>query len=387
MSGSSPRRLDAPPDASGGSWWPERRSLRRIGRVLSFGMPVLTALGTIHAQAGCGGWRVCECDVAEVRTPPPPVMMSGREVLEPWWKAWEKECIPVLIEVNVEGSYTRFHASASPGRLYGPALVLHASVQGGGRLMNDIPYLGNLTVTLSEPLFAAEFSAHDLCATKEATPSHLRFECLGHGGKTVAVEYRVEKGHELWIKTESGDTLGDDETARGHVVEMAPNACLTLHTDIPNRDLTPIRKVYRDDGPSDRCRTSTAPRRKVPATFVHEMLPKGHASYEYGQPTAMPGFPQRTCRASTQVRLVLPPAVGPSVDLGLLHGQCDMCQAVRLDDPNGAYAQCVDSRPMSVYQLGDHLHVVEGASVRQVPLPCGVELDFQMRDFAARLSL
>ncbi|MDI3289054.1 hypothetical protein [Polyangium sp. 15x6] len=188
---------------------------------------------------------------------------------------------------------------------------------------------------------------------------------------------------------EDGKELGrGDGRDSWHVTPMPPDACATLETKIPKRDLTPLANAYLDDRPSEHCRASTVTHRKVPATFVHEVLPKGHRYYESGTLERTRTPPYRLCRGVTQVRLVLPAEIAPSQDLGLLFAQCNgLCHATRWHNPNGAEVECHEGGQLAAYQLGNHLYVIDDEHVRQVPLPCGVELDFQMTGFVAQLGL
>ncbi|MBK9260462.1 MAG: hypothetical protein IPM54_11590 [Polyangiaceae bacterium] len=77
---------------------------------------------------------------------------------------------------------------------------------------------------------------------------------------------------------------------------------------------------------------------------------------------------------------MLPLPIGPAQDVGVLGGICDMpCTFYRSRKLNGAEVSCIASdMTVELYQLGDHLYIVDGDRVRQVALPCGVELDFYM---------
>ena len=192
----------------------------------------------------------------------------------------------------------------------------------------------------------------------------------------------------LVIKDNNREVGRGDGSDVWQVTPMPSDACATLETKIPKRDLAPLANAYLDDRPSERCRASTATLRKVPATFVHEVLPKGHPYYEEGRLRRSSTFPYHACRGATLVRLVVPAGIAPSQDLGLLFAQCDdPCHANRSHKPNGANAGCFEGGSVAAYQLGDHLYVRNDEHVRQVPLPCGVALDFQMTGFVAQLGL
>jgi hypothetical protein len=91
-----------------------------------------------------------------------------------------------------------------------------------------------------------------------------------------------------------------------------------------------------------------------------------------------------SCPDVTIARLVLPPSVGQSQDLGIVGAQCsEPCDASRFRQPNGATAGCFEGGHVTAYQLGDYLYVVESDRVRRVPLACNVELEFRLRDFVA----
>ena len=167
------------------------------------------------------------------------------------------------------------------------------------------------------------------------------------------------------------------------MVNGAPEgACARLETNIESRDLSALHKAFLNDEPSERCRNSASPRRKVPAVFVHEILKPADEDYESGklQRSEMPSH--RLCRGVTNVRVDLRAPINSSVLLGKLWAQCSgPCGATGMKPVNGASVDCEEGGRRSAYQLGDFLYVVGSQSVKRVPLPCGTELDFRVRDF------
>ncbi|MDI1478672.1 hypothetical protein [Polyangium sp. y55x31] len=354
------------------------------------------AFGVLRAQAGCGGMTVRMG--GEVEAGPsveaPSEAGNGGDAGD---AASEGEAgegttactTPVVIEVHIAGSYTADSIDPTDMvHLESPSLLTRYSFPEG---LSVLPQpRSTLSIALSAPLFAAEYAAVELCSAEEVTPSILRFLCLGSSGRPMAIEYRIEGKRRLVITTDHPEE-GRSVTQDGrHITPMPPDACATLVTQIPKRDLTRLRSAYLDDGPSTRCQGSASPRRKVPATFVREVLPEGHELHESGRLECRQSPTTRCCRSVTSVRLALPPDIGPSQDLGILYQQCDMCFASRLRKPNGAVVGCgggLATTTVQVYQLGEHLHIVDGDRVRRVPLPCGVELDFQMAEFVKPLML
>jgi hypothetical protein len=298
-------------------------------------------------------------------------------------------CIPVIINVSIEGSYKSTQPAPS-GNFYSPAVVVKHLVPSDPGIESSLHTWVGLSV--ARPHFAAPYSAQDLCSTEEASPSYLRLACLrsyfyrseiergARPDRLSTIEYRIENGRKLVILAD-GTAYPLSENV-SYNTPMPPGACATLETKIPKRNLEPLRKAYDDNNPSERCRTSTAPHRKVRATLVHQPLPNMGTFRRSTVP------PYHLCRGVTGVRLVLPPSIARSQDLGILSAQCSgMCSASREINPGRIYAKCIEGGTVEAYQLGDNLYVVEEDYVRQVPLPCGVELDFQVADFAVQLGL
>jgi len=381
----APRHSDDPPDAAGPAGRGARRGARVVGAAVLGGVIVAAAFGVLRAQAGCRGTTIrgaggADATVVEVRG------LDGSTEGEARGDAGDAggaagECsTTIVVDVYVGGAFTQ-HSDGGPGvSLEKPALVTGYSRRESSGATS--PLAGRWTLPVASPYFAAEFAMIDLCSAEEATPSYLRVSCIDAKAKLVTIEYRIRDGHTIEWKYD-GRMWEEYGTRDG-----MPANCATIETRLEKRDLSRLRKAYLDDSPSERCRATTTPRRKVPATFVREVLPKGHKLYEWGklEPRGAPlhGY----CRDVTNVRLVLPPRVGPSQDLGLLFGQCgSMCTAKRPSGFNLAEIRCFEGGAAGAYQLGDDLYVIEASSVRQVPLPCGVKLDFQMADFVASLGI
>jgi hypothetical protein len=200
------------------------------------------------------------------------------------------------------------------------------------------------------------------------------------------IEYRIDGGRTL-VLIEDGKVhpAASNSTLN---TPLPVDACATLETNIPKRDLRALENAYRNNSPSDRCRDSTAPRQKVPAVVVRHPLPKDDDSYEWGKLRLTDSPPYRYCRGVTEVRLVLPPTVAPSQHLGRLGAQCSgPCKVGRDVNAGSVHAFCDEGGEVHAYQLGDNLYVVEEDHVRQDPLPCGVELDFRVAEFAVQLGL
>ncbi|MBK9262095.1 MAG: hypothetical protein IPM54_20110 [Polyangiaceae bacterium] len=297
----------------------------------------------------------------------------------------ESECIPVLVDVRIAGSYTH-DMSLPPLILTGPSLIAEHLVPSDGALQAKL--WTTITFGLAWPPYAAAYSIEDLCSAEETQPSYHRFVCIDIAGELKTIEYRIEQGRTLVIIDNGKEVGRGDGSNTWFVTPMPSNACASITTTIPKRNLIPLKNAHLNDNPSERCRDMNATRRKVRATLVHEPLPKGHVFYEMGklQRTSTP--PYRYCRGITMVRLILPPAIAPSQDLGLLSAQCvEVCNASRDDNPRSVAASCFEGGKVHAYQLGDSLYVVEDDRVRQVPLPCDVDLDFRIADFAAQLGL
>lgn len=284
----------------------------------------------------------------------------------------------ITIKPDVDGQYRDASSGFRAGHLwlYGPALVTgdwHVGADGTEQMG-----LGGEETVLPPPYFAAEYSIEELCSTEEQSATYLRIACIKDRENRDTVEYRLRDVHTVEIRNNTGSW------AEYHGVQTFPKgACFKLQAVLPKRNLDPLQRAFLNDEPSDRCRGSTAPKRKEPAVFVHKILPKEDDRHGWGQ-LARHGVPpyERICRGVTIARLVIPPSVGPSEDLGTLGAQCvEPCHGYRYRHPNGASAECFEGGRVRAYQLGDYLYIVESSSVRRVPLACNVQLDFRLRDF------
>jgi len=348
------------------------------------GISVLGAVGVIGAYGGCGGVAV-----QKIEAPVEVAAVEGARVDA----AVEDEAgacaTPIVIEAYIAGSYTTGDVEPPDmAQLRGPALVTRYSIPKG--LARGVPPpRSTAAIHLAAPFFAAEFSAAELCSTEEASPSALRFVCLGPNGRPMTVEYRIEGKRSLVITTDHPDEgRSVIEGAGEYITPMPPDACATLISNIPRRDLSRLQKAYLDDSASARCEASKGPRRKVPATLRRAALPADDPLYESGL-ECTESSTWRCCHNVTSVHLALPPTIGPSEDLGVLDAQCYICSATRLGKPNGAVVGCnggLGTTTVQAYQLGDDLYVIEGDHVRRVPLPCGVALDFRLAEFVAGLA-
>jgi len=353
-------------------------SSRRLPfRALLGVLPVLAAFGASCARGeGCGG-----------ALPPDREMDAGAQA--EGGDAETTSCTtPIVIEVYIAGTYA-FNSVEPPDLVPvdGPSLITRYSFPKGLSVQPNPRCTA--AFALSHPFFAAPFSVAELCSAEETSPSYLRFACLGSGGRRMSIEYRVEGRRRLVITTDHPDKGRSVIEEGRYISPMPPDACVTLATEIPRRDLAPLQKAYLDDRPSAHCQPDSGARRKVPATFVRALLPKGHELYELGQHTCSDASNSRRRHGATSVRLALPPDIGPTQDLGILDQQCEMCFASLLREPNGALVGCgggISTTTILAYQLGDHLYVVEEDHVRQVALPCGVSLDFRLKDFMAPLT-
>ena len=157
--------------------------------------------------------------------------------------------------------------------------TLKAVVNGSYR-STHLPSLsiGSVTVRLSEPHFAKALSAGELCSTETSSPSHLRIVCLGKGGEPTTIEVRVEDNG----RTLGGSIDGVPQSFRHYEQPDESGRCLALETAIPKRDLTGLQAAFLDDGPSERCRKGSAPRRKVSVSFEGIPLPRNHESPSSG---------------------------------------------------------------------------------------------------------
>lgn len=282
-----------------------------------------------------------------------------------WIEGTAETCNEIVtVDVRILGSYTS-QSWNEPWR--SPSLMV-----------------GTYAISLPDPFFAAELSAPELCSVEGSEPTHVRVVCLGKEGRPGTTDLRVTpEGKKLSI------------TSDGHKWEssygVARDQCLELKTDIPKRDLAPLQRAFLDDSPSERCSQSKAPQRKVPAVFQRVMLPKNDERAGADDLRRQTDWvPHRLCRDITKVKLVLPPALGPSVDLGVFADQCEACRGGLMDEPNGVRFSCHGNWSASallVYQLGDHLYIAEGDHIRRVPLPCGVELDFKIDEFVGLLGI
>ncbi|MDI1447898.1 hypothetical protein QHF85_27800 [Polyangium sp. 6x1] len=283
-----------------------------------------------------------------------------------WIEGFSDTCLEtVTVDIGVQGSYTS-RPFIDPW--HGPSLVI-----------------GTLDHSFSDPFFAAEFSVPELCSTEASEPTHVRIVCLSKEGKPETIDLRVTPdGKDLAIATNGHEWKGSEGGGR-------KTKCLELKTDIPKRDLAPLQRAFLDDSPSERCSKTKAPRRKVPAVVQRVLLPKDdeRAGADYLR-LQTDWLPHRLCRDTTKVRIVLPPTVGPSVDLGVFADQCERCSGGLLDEPNGVSFRCHghwSASALLVYQLGDHLYIAEENHIRRVPLPCGVELDFRIDEFVGLLGI
>lgn len=357
-------------------------SKRAMGAVL-LAVPVAVALGVLRAHLGCGGATprrgVENADAGVV---------DGGVVGEGGSDGGVGDAAAVnaggagcerivTLNVDVLGSFLMDEPSVMVlGGLASPSLVTRVTDY-------HIPSIPpRKVVQLAPPFFATEFATTDMCAMQEVSSSYMRIMCLSDENvQTRTVDIRIEEGgRSVAIRVDGmnwySDTLKDS------------GLCFTLATNIKRRDIAWLQRAYLHDGPSERCRTSTAPPRRVPATFVHEALPKGHEYYELGKPHRRSVPPYDSCRSVTRVRLILPPTVGASQDLGLLFAQCEeRCGATRVWAPNRAEVGCFEGGSVSTYQLGDNLYIVEDYRVRQVPLPCNVKLDFVLTNFIKPLRI
>lgn len=344
---------------------------------------VVTAIGAVYTYVDCAGTNARVVDVHDAgEAALSRVEDEGREE-DGAREGSRKECTPIVIKVSIVGSYQRVWHLKS-GALNMPSLVAEHFVAEDPAL--EATLRTTIRFPLAWPNFAAPYSIQDLCSTEEVSPLWLRFACIDLQNKLSTIEYRIVGGRTLVI-SEGGNVhpLSDNASIN---TPLPANACATLETSITKRDLKPLEKAYKNNNPSERCRTSTAPRRRIRATLSHQPLPKGHDLYEMGKLEQVHYPTTRLCRAITQVRLILPPSVAPSQDLGILGAQCTgLCSASREINPGSIYATCDEGGKVEAYQLGDHLYVVEEDHVRQVPLPCDVDLDFRIDDFAVQLGL
>ncbi|MDC0741170.1 hypothetical protein [Polyangium mundeleinium] len=286
-----------------------------------------------------------------------------------------------MVEVYLAGLFSRFDYGGHFVSLDRPALVTGYSRRESQDLKHKLR--GRRTLDLASPYFAAEFTRDDLCSAEEVSPSHVRLSCIDSEGQLVTLEYRIRDGYAVELRKNGGHWY-----PYGPHEDMPANACATIETEIPKHDLTQLHKAYLDDSPSERCRTPTSSRRKAPATFTHQVLPRGHKYYEDGKLRPRGAPRSGYCRGVTLARLVLPPHVGLSQDLGLLFAQCnETCTAALNSKPNGAEVRCFEAGQVAAYQLGDDLYIIEDARVRRVPIACGVELDFRLRAFLGPLGL
>lgn len=391
MSDVSPRRPEDVPDPPGLAKHRRRRSRSSLRLALLGALPVVAVIGACcvykersEVTVTAGGDR----DAALVGVRGIEGSMEGDAGGDAGERA--TECTQtIVVDVHIGGVFTRVVGDVPGVYPEGAALVTgysRLSDEGGKE-----PLLGAATNLLAFPYFAAEFDRDDLCSAEETSPSHLRLTCIGRGSKLVTLEYRIRNRNtiELTWDGQTWHSYGPPDE------KMPTGTCATIETNLRKHDLKQLHEAYLNDGLSERCRASPSPRRKVPGTFVRRALPKGHQYYEWGKLKAMgPPF-YGYCRDVTLTRLMLPPWVGPSQDLGLLFNQCGgPCLAIHLDELHsaevrklsGAEIRCYEGGAAAAYQLGDHLYVIEETRVRRVPLPCGVELDFRLTEFAKSLN-
>lgn len=399
------RHANDAPGGSGLPGLPKGRGARFFGLAMLGVMPAIVAFSALGTQGGCCRGTLPtdrEPDAAMLGSshqdprqgsePPSMDQASDAAMLGEGGDEKTSECaMPVVIKVYIGGNYvydSMEHSALAEVR--GPSLVTQYSYHWPRPPGSDLQPRCTATVPLSGPYFAAPFSTAELCSTEEASPTHLRFACLGSGGRLMTVEYRIEEKRYLVITTDHPNEGRSVIKDGRYITPMPLDACATLVTEIPRRDLAPLQQAYLNDTPSPRCQASSQPRRKVPATFIRVPFPKGHEYYEPRPRPCLGLLNPRPRYDATQVHLGLPPSIGPTQDLGILDSQCWSCFARRLRKPNGAKVGCDVSnggRRITTYQLGDHLYVVHDDYVRQVALPCGITLDFRMTEFVAPLYL